>query len=216
MHLRCLCFAKTYKTLAGRDNFAIAVPPHTCTIPSPHDFSPSRLIDRTVPMVIVHRHYFVQVVAQIGSEGNFISLGLRPVAYQVNTSQIPCFGVNTPVQDYLALLLAPSPLSRAFVAHLHGNDTSYFWYRFYWAALWKETINASDCASLGLSPVGKKPWMDAQVLMLKATALFTKIQCFPNVCAGLGRVLPVRQLQLSAKSDNRWERSHGMTFFFKK
>ena len=198
----------------------LAVPPHTCAIPSPHDFSPSWVVNRTVSWWSSVGIILFKLWLRLAQKETFISLWLRPVAYQVNTSQIPCFGVNTPVQDYLALVSVLGWHKVLWVGLLsptfHGNNTSYFWYRFYWASLRKETINASDYASLGLSPVAKQPWMNAQVLMLKATALFTKIQCFPNVCAGLSGVLPVSQLQLSAKSDNRWERSNGMKFFKKK
>lgn len=46
---------------------------------------------------------------------------------------------------------------------------------------------------------------DVQVLVLRAAALFPKIQCFANAYTVLNDVLPVGQLQLSAKSDNWWE-----------
>lgn len=90
--------------------------------------------------------------------------------------------------------MAQSPWSRASVTHLHGNDTGYFWYGFDWAPFGKETVNASDGASTGSSPVVKQLRGDAQVLMLKAAVLFAKIQCFLNVCVGLSSVLPVSQL----------------------
>lgn len=136
MHLCCWCFAKKEKTKAGHDNFTGSTsppPPRVFTIPSP---TTSSMLGHPQSRALADHlsALFCSCCnSGLGPKKLFISLWLQPVASQVNTSQIPYSGVNTPVQDYLALpstlgwhrvlgVGLPSPTSMVTIQAISGMD----------------------------------------------------------------------------------------------